>query len=98
MSYFIRSEIPNLFYQAGKEHPECNEVLDNLFQKINKQAKRKCFAEWDIDDVLEMAVYKNINLTEEQAMNILVEMEGGQDCELGISWDTLICYVEEYKE
>jgi len=97
MSYFIRREIPELFYKAIKENPECGEVLNNLCTEIKEGAGKKCFVEWNIEDVLGVAIELDISINEEQAIDILSEMERKQDSELGITWETLECYVEEYK-
>ena len=52
---------------------------------------------WCEEDVLGRAKELGKELTREQAQEILDEMERKQDCELGISWDTLDCFINEMK-
>ena len=44
---------------------------------------------WDIDDVLSRAKEKHINITEQQALEILHNIERHHDTEIGINWDTI---------
>jgi len=48
---------------------------------------------WCEDDVLERAKEKGIECSREQARDILDNMDHKQDCSMGISWDTIDCYL-----
>ena len=50
---------------------------------------------WCREDVIERAKEKDIEVTPEQADDILDEMDHRQDCSYGITWDTIDCYVDE---
>jgi len=48
---------------------------------------------WCEYDVLERAKEKGIKCSREQAGDILDQMDHRQDCSMGISWDTIDCYL-----
>ncbi len=52
---------------------------------------------WCEDDVLGRAKERGISCTREQAQEILDYMDSHQDCELGITWTTIDCYLDELK-
>jgi len=51
---------------------------------------------WSTDDVLGTAESMDIELTEQEADNILEEMERCHDAELGINWLVIESYIESY--
>ena len=51
---------------------------------------------WSTDDVLSTAESMDIELTEQEADNILEEMERCHDAELGINWLVIESYIESY--
>ena len=50
---------------------------------------------WCEDDVVGRAKEKGMKITREQAQEILAKMERNHDAELGITWTTIDCYLEE---
>jgi len=50
---------------------------------------------WCEDDVLGRAVELGIECSREQAKDIIATIDRKQDCELGITWDTIDCYLLE---
>jgi hypothetical protein len=50
---------------------------------------------WCEEDVLGRAKERGKKITRKQAQEILDSIDHKQDCELGISWDTLDCYIDE---
>jgi len=52
---------------------------------------------WCEDDVLEEAKLKGIKCSREQARDILDKMDSKQDCSMGITWDTIDCYLWDLK-
>ena len=50
---------------------------------------------WCEGDVLSRAKELGIEITREQAQDILDNIDHQQDCLLGISWDTLDAYIVE---
>jgi len=53
---------------------------------------------WCEDDVLGRAKEKGIKCSREQAQDILDQMDRRQDCSLGISWDTIDCYLWDLEQ
>lgn len=51
---------------------------------------------WQTDDVLERAKERNIKLTKEEAEEIIDRIDRKQDATLGISWDTIDVYIDDY--
>lgn len=58
------------------------------------RSERHCaIACWVIDDVLTL----DPNLTEEEAGDIIAEIDDDQDCSIGITWEVLQEYVDDYR-
>jgi hypothetical protein len=53
---------------------------------------------WVREDVIGKAKAMGYTLTNEAADDILDEIDRKQDAELGISWTTLECYIEDYQK
>lgn len=53
---------------------------------------------WHIEDVQERAKEIEINLTDEQASDILQLMEKRHDCTIGINWETIDIITDIYLE
>jgi hypothetical protein len=52
---------------------------------------------WQRADVIGMAERRGMKLTDEQADEILDNIDRKQDCEFGISWTTIDCYLDDFK-
>jgi len=50
---------------------------------------------WSEDDVLERAKELGIECSRARAREIIDRIDHKQDCSLGISWDTIDCYLTE---
>lgn len=50
---------------------------------------------WQEADVLGRARERHIKISRKQASEILDEIDRKQDCELGITWTTIDCYLDE---
>lgn len=50
---------------------------------------------WQVDDVLHQAKEKGIEITKEQAEEVLDRIDRKQDANLGITWTTIDCYLED---
>ena len=55
-------------------------------------------AVWCEEDVLERAKAKGIQMSRKAAGEILDDIDSHQDCELGITWMTLDCTIDEWKD
>jgi hypothetical protein len=52
---------------------------------------------WCEDDVLELAEEEGIKCSRKRAREIIDEIDRKQDATMGISWDTIRVYLNEYK-
>ena len=52
---------------------------------------------WQRADVIGRAEEKGMKLTDEQADEILDNIDRKQDCEYGISWTTIDCFLDDWK-
>jgi hypothetical protein len=51
---------------------------------------------WCEDDVLELAMEEGIKCSRKHAREIIDEIDHKQDASIGISWDTIRVYLNEY--
>ena len=49
---------------------------------------------WTTEDVLHQAKEKGVKLTEDEANEILLQMERKHDADVGINWETIDDYIE----
>jgi len=52
---------------------------------------------WCEDDVLFRAKERGIKCSRAQAQEIIDSVDHKQDCSMGITWETLDCYLDELK-
>lgn len=76
--------------------PKVSEVIEHL--KGYQPDEHIACAIWCEEDVIGRAKERGKEVTQEQAQNILDAIDRKQDCELGISWDTLDVYIDEELE
>ena len=50
---------------------------------------------WSTEDVLHQAKQKDVKLTEDEANQILLQMERKHDADIGISWGTIDVYIDD---
>jgi len=50
---------------------------------------------WSTEDVLHQAKEKGVKLTEDEANEILLQMERKHDADIGISWGTIDVYIDD---
>jgi hypothetical protein len=53
---------------------------------------------WSTEDVLHQAKQKDVKLTEDEANEILLQMERKHDADIGISWTTIDVYIDDLVE
>jgi len=68
----------------------------NRFQGMSPN-EYVAIAIWCEDDVLERAKEKGIKCSQDQARDIIDKMDNKQDCSIGITWDTIDCYLWDLK-
>ena len=60
------------------------------------QPEMECaVALWQPDDVRESASERDIKLTDEEVSEVLSSVQRKQDCEIGINWDVINCWIDE---
>ena len=96
---------PNLAVNAAIECVTCNTVLvdlnpgDTISKELAEDAGGRSIAHvWHIDDVLSRAKERNINLSEDQAIQILDKVDKGKDASIGINWDVIDTVIDIYLE
>ena len=72
--------------------PTVEEAIERL--KWNGE-QHVAVAIWGEDDVLGYAKQVGIKCSRKRAREIIDEMDRKQDCELGITWTTIHCYLTE---
>jgi hypothetical protein len=73
--------------------PTTQEVIERLRCFDNQHI---AVAIWCEDDVLELAREKGIKCSRTRAREIIDVVDRKQDATLGITWDTLSVYLDEY--
>lgn len=77
----------------------------NIIQEINQQEAietlqnywdGKIAIVWSAQDIMNRAEDNDIDITEEQAKDILNSILEKHDCEQGITWDTIDLAIQEY--
>jgi hypothetical protein len=53
---------------------------------------------WSTEDVLAQAKGLGLALNETQADEILESLQDNHDATIGINWDVIACYIEDYIE
>ena len=53
---------------------------------------------WQREDVVGRAEERGIKITDEQADEILDSIDRKQDCEYGINWITIDCFVDDWRD
>jgi len=73
--------------------PTVANVIEHL--KGYKPDEHIATAIWTEEDVLGRAKDQRKKITRKQAQDILDQIDRKQNCELGISWDTLDCFIDD---
>jgi len=73
--------------------PTTQEVIERLRFFENQHVAA---AIWCEDDVLELARQKGIKYSRKRAREIIDEVDRKQDATMGITWDTISVYLDEY--
>ena len=72
-----------------------SEAIRHL-QTLYEPEQEIAFAIWQGEDVLFRAKERGIELTPEDAENIISDIHNHLDAELGITWATLDCHIDVY--
>ncbi len=72
---------------SDKDKPEAVESLKAHWED-------KIAVIWCVDDVIERASERDLKLSRTTAIEVLNSMQRGHDCELGITWITIDCHID----
>jgi len=72
-----------------------NEEISSHTHSV-KLITKKQIGSWNVDDVIQAAESSDLDITYEQAEEILDSIKSKWDAEIGINWDIIIYYIEEY--
>lgn len=78
------------------ELPTVKDIIRNF--KTLDQEECIAVAVWSEIDVMNRAKERNIEITKEEARQIIEVIHRRQDSTLGITWDTIDCYLDEVKK
>lgn len=101
MSYSISQashKLKNVLNEIKDNHLS-NETLNTLkeiYELISNEDSG--FVEWHIDDFIGRAEEQERTISKEKAREALAHMIRKHDAELGISWITIDCYLDEYED
>jgi hypothetical protein len=62
------------------------------------RSRKLALAVWSVEDVLMRAEELDVELTTEEAENVIGLIDSKQDCNYGITWDTIDIFIDEIKE
>ncbi len=69
---------------------------DLLSKELAEDVGKTIAHVWSVDDVITQAQSRDINLSEQQAKEILQRVDHGKDSSIGINWDTLDVHTDGY--
>ena len=99
----MSTEVTNLIILG--QHPEDTLPTRQVWELIVKAAKRerkenedKIHLTWCTQDVIERAKERQLDLTRDEAREILIDIEDKHDCTIGVCWDTLDIFTNEFLE
>ena len=73
-------------------------TVEEAVKRLNWNGKQHvAVAIWSEDDVLGRAKELGIKCSRAQAREIIDSIDNKQDCSLGITWDTIDCYLHDLK-
>jgi hypothetical protein len=77
--------------------PTVAEAIERL-KLGNNLEDHVAMAVWCTEDVLGRAKELDIECSQEQAEELIDRIDHKQDCSIGITWDTLDCYLYDLKD
>ena len=61
-----------------------------------KEHRGKAFISWSIDDIVDKASETGFEMSDTAAREIISKLNPDADCTVGISWDTISSYIDEW--
>lgn len=91
----INATLTELINEAINNNRLSNVCLSNVDTLIDTVAMgNKINLSWHIDDVIETAKEDDIDLTDDQARDILAFLKKNHDASLGVCWETIQAAIE----
>lgn len=73
------------------------EAIEHLQQYL-KPTDHVAISIWSIEDVQDQAKERKIKISKRKAEELLDDLDRHQDASIGINWDTINAYLDEYGE
>jgi len=70
-------------------------VQQAIGRLLRNGSQHVAVAIWCEDDVRERAAERGMTISREQAQGVITNIDYRQDCELGITWTTIDCVLDE---
>lgn len=75
---------------------ELEKFSDTTLFSFLREVRHKAFISWSTEDVTGKANEIGFEMDESTAIDIINEIDRKADCELGITWDTISFYIDEW--
>jgi len=69
---------------------------DQATKSIQKHWNETIAINWNVEDVLSCAKENYIDITNEQALEVLQSVFENHDASVGVNWDVILCRLENY--
>lgn len=95
MNFEQKRIIRELIEQLRSDSISTYDVLGKLLE-VQKIERTQLSHIWNVEDVLFKAEDLDITLTEDQAIEILRNIEDDIDCSVGVNWDVIEYHINWY--
>jgi len=96
MADAIANKLSNVYGDFDLDENGISDLCKHIRAALAEYWADKMALVWCGSDVLEQADELGITLSNEEAKNILDNILDHHDCEMGVSWLTLRCAIEDY--
>jgi len=96
MADVIANKLSIVFFDLGLDKDEISDLRKHIQAALGEYWADKMALVWCVNDVLEQADELGIALSDKEAKSILDDILDHHDCEMGVSWLTLRCAIEDY--
>lgn len=83
-------------YKQAEEIIDTSDNADTLITQYYDNTNRIALI-WGIDDVKFQADELGVELSDQQAFDILHDINKKHDASIGVNWDVIKCYIDMYK-
>ena len=96
MAKMIAEKLSTAYEGFSGDKRMCSDLMKHIEATLSEFWGNKIAVVWETEDVLNVAENMGREITEEQAKNILYYIFNHHDTNLGITWTTLECAIEDY--